>query len=109
MEPKQIKIFKEGPGQWACRLNFIENIDIDVAITELSQGYITDINVARAEYRDGLVLCNALDGYDVYIKASEHSGAAGEIIRNHLKLPTAGKPEMIKIYKFEFNLVYEGS
>lgn len=109
MEQRKIQLFNEGDGQWACRFTFLANIDIDVVVTEVNFGYITTINVARAEYPEGLVLCDSLNQFDVYIKASENSGAAGLINRNHIKLQTKGKPQSIRIYKFDFDLIYEGS
>ena len=105
---KQIKLFQDGSEQWASRLRFMEGIDIDIVITKLSRGYITSLTVCRAEY-EGIVLCDALADYDVYIKASENSGAAGLIERNHIKLQTTGRPTQLKLYKFPFDLVYEGS
>lgn len=109
METRKIKLFDEGGDQWAARFNCIDNIDIDVVVTRVNFGYVTNINVARAEYPEGIVLCDSLDQFDVYIKSSEASGAASVINRNHLKLKTAGKPQQLTIYKFQFDIIYEGS
>lgn len=104
---KQITLFRDGAEQWASRFKFIDNIDIDVVVTKVSMGYITAITVIRGEYKDGCVLCDSLDRFDVYIKASDGSGAASIIDRNHLKLQTAGKPERLTVYKFDYDLHYE--
>ena len=108
METRKIKIFSEGDGQWACRFNFIDNIDVDVVITKVTFGYITNINVLRGEYKEGMVMNNALDQFDVLVKGKQ-SGAAGIIDRNHIKLQSNDRPEILTIYKFDFQLVYEGS
>ena len=108
MDARRVNLFSEGDGQWACRFNFIDNIDIDIVVTKVTFGYITNINVARGEYKEGLVLNNALDHFDVLVKGKQ-SGAAGVIDRNHLKLPSNDRPEILTIYKFDFNLQYEGS
>ena len=105
---KQITLFKDGEDQWAAKFRFADLVDVDVCVTKLSEGYVTSINVVRADY-PGMVLCNALDRYDVVIKADQSSGAASIIDRNHLKLATKGRPIQLTIYKFDFGLEYEGS
>ena len=105
---KTVTMYKDGSEQWASRLRFMDGVDIDIVITKLSQSYLISLTVCRAEY-DGIVLCDALADYDVYVKADANSGAAGIVERNHLKLQTKGRPTRITIYKFDFTLVYEGS
>lgn len=103
---KQITMFKEADGQWASRFNFRDNIDIDVTVTELSDGFITSVNVIRAEYKDGLVMCNSLDEYDILLTGKEF-GANGIIERNHTKIKTMDRPICMDIYKFRFEFQYE--
>jgi hypothetical protein len=99
-------MFKEDTDQWASRFNVIENVDIDVLVTKLAVGYITSINVIRAEYKDGMVMCNSLDNFDVSLHGKE-TGAASTIERNHLKLKTMDRPERMNVYKFEYQFQYE--
>lgn len=102
---KTIKLFKEDDGQWAARFNVIENVDIDVMVTKLAIGYLTSINVIRADY-PGMVMCNSLDNFDVSLHGKE-TGAASTIDRNHLKLKTLDRPDRMNIYKFEYLFQYE--
>ena len=103
---KQITLFKEDDGIYAAKFNFIEGVDIDVTITKLALGYQTSINVIRSDY-PGMVLCNALDQYDVVIQDKDRNGASGVIDRNHLKLQTQDRPVTLMLYKFDFQLDYE--